>query len=571
MKTAVLSNVNIDILPRFMERGAETRNFYIGPFNQYAQEMLDKDSPLYKFHPDLLILHIEGQALFEDIFFGQFSRGEDEMAGAVDTRINDIMQSVEAFAARCRRARIFLNTIALSPHTIGGSLETNSNIISMMDLGSLFNRRLKERKLALDPLPIFIADFEKVIFREGFGRIYDARYWYLGRMPYTKFGFEKIACLYASLLSSVNGCARKAVILDLDNTLWKGIVGEDGPEGIDISEEGIGKAYRDFQKILKAVKDKGILLAVVSKNNPEDVREVFLRHPMMVLREEDFVSVKVNWREKRENMYEIAAELNLGLDSFVFIDDSAVEREMVRKGLPEVAVPDFPHDAAYLVEWFSEISDLYFNKAKLTNEDRKRTLMYRADAGRSELSRQSLSKEDFLKGLSMKAVIYKNNGLMLDRSAQLTQRTNQFNLRAKRYGAEELAGFAADKNCRVWNLELIDKFGTNGVVGLMIARINDDLSESFLDTFLMSCRVIGRGVEKAFMNYAASALKNIGVREIVGEYLPIGKNRLVKDIYAQLGFRKIEERPDESSRWLMNLAEFKPDFPEYIAIVEKDE
>jgi len=571
MKVAILSNVNIDILPRFLENeslkfGYKIQDFYIAGFNQYPQEILNRNSKLYKFSPDILLLHLEGTALFEDIFFNQFSYSDRSLRNILEDKVNESWQLIKIYNENQPHTLIFLNTLAVNPFTIGGSLETNSNCSYLYSLYYEFNRSLIRKNLASNLSSVFILDWGKEIFYKGYSQMYDSRYWYLGRIPYSRYGIRKLSEKYVLLLNSIKGKVKKVLILDLDNTLWGGIIGEDGLENIELSEDGVGKAYRDFQKLIKSTKDKGILLAIVSKNNLEDVKEIFKKHPFMILKEEDFISIKVNWRNKVRNIIEIAKELNLGLNSFVFFDDNPVEREMVKSALPDVTVPDFPEDPTYLVQWFSEVSEKYFNKTSLTEEDKNRTKMYKAEKKRVKLAKKVATVEEFLNGLNMKIIIHRDYKEMINRLVQLTQRTNQFNLRTKRYTKNDLLFFIESKDCIVWDLELIDKFGTNGITGLIIVKLDRKIKEAFIDTFLMSCRIIGRDVEVAFVNYIASILKKIGIKMLIGEYIPTKKNELVKNIYKKLGF---QEEKNGTNLWKLNLIGFEPVIPKYIKIEER--
>jgi len=571
MKIAIINNVNIDILPRFLENeslkfGYKIQDIYIAGFNQYTQEILNRNSKLYKFSPDILLFHLEGTALFEDVFFNQFSYSDQDLRLTIEDKVNELWQLVKIYSGNHPQTVIFLNTLVVNPFTIGGSLETNSNSSYLYPLYYEFNRNLIRKNLASNLSSLFILDWGKEIFYKGYSQMYDSRYWYLGRIPYSRYGIQRLSEKYILLLNSIKGKVKKVLILDLDNTLWGGIIGEDGLENIELSEDSIGKAYRDFQKLIKLTKDKGILLAIVSKNNLEDVKEIFKKHPFMILKEEDFISIKVNWGNKVQNIIEIARELNLGFDSFVFVDDNLVEREMVKSALPDVTVPDFPEDPACLVQWFSEISEKYFNKTSLTEEDKNRTKMYRAEKKRVKLAKKVATIEEFLNGLNMKIIIHKDHKEMINRLVQLTQRTNQFNLRTKRYTKNDLLIFIESKDCIVWDLELIDKFGTNGITGLIIVKLNRKIKEAFIDTFLMSCRIIGRDVEVAFVNYVALMLKKIGIKKLTGEYIPTKKNELVKDIYRKLGF---QEEKNRMNLWKLNLIGFEPVILKYIKIEER--
>ena len=341
-------------------------------------------------------------------------------------------------------------------------------------------------------------------------------------------------------------------MLDLDNTLWRGIIGEDGIDGIKLGDEGIGRAYHDFQKLIKILKHKGILLSVCSKNNLADVREVFETNKFMELKESDFAAFKINWENKVKNIKDTAAELNLGIDSFVFIDDNPFEREMVKSELPQVTVPEFPKDPAELCRWFIDLSFKYFNSSTILSEDRARTEIYQADSRRKELQKSSVTLEDFYSSLNMNAIIRVNSRDSFKRIAQLTQKTNQFNLTTRRYTENETLDLMKNNDRMVLSLKLNDRFGSNGIVGVLIVKIKDD--SSYIDTFLMSCRVIGRMVEDSFISYMAEILRAKGIINVIGEYIPTKKNSLVKDLYKRFGFDLSESREDGSTIWRFDLS-----------------
>lgn len=529
MKIAILSNVNIDILPKYLNY-----NCYVGGYNQYMQEMLNQSSQLYRYGPEILILHIDG----------------------VDIDFHPLLDAVHFYHDNQSKTAIFVNTVAISPYKINNCLDTNMGI-------HFIANQYNHHWIKNNEDYIYIIDWQKEIIKYGYENIYDSRFWYIGRIPYSRFGMEKLAEKYLQLEKAVFGKSQKILILDLDNTLWGGIIGEDGINGIRLSENGIGKAYRDFQKMIKKLKDSGILLTIVSKNNWDDIKEVFNNHPMMILKENDFVSIKVNWDDKVQNIIDITNELNVGLNSLIFIDDNKVERERVKSALSDIIVPEFPDEPAYLPKWFSNIDEKYFSRISLTKEDKNRTKLYQAEKQRNRFKQSSKSIELFLKSLNMKMIIYKNHKSMAFRLSQLTQRTNQFNLQTKRYTKSDILSFIENNDYIIWDIELIDKFGTNGIVGLLIAKINKERGIALMDTFLVSCRVIGRQIENVLMNKFLLYLKKIGIKKVIGEYIPTKKNNLVKDFYNKIGFQQLRV-----NKWYINLDDYKTTSSNYIKIKE---
>jgi FkbH-like protein len=383
---------------------------------------------------------------------------------------------------------------------------------SPSDMQRLFNEHIN---ILCTNKKIIIVDFEGFVARHGHENIYDDRLWYLARMKFDKEILELLAAMYRDYICAFLERNKKILVLDLDNTLYGGVIGEDGIDGIEIGNEGVGRIYYDFQRLIRILKERGVLLAICSKNNYSDVKEVFFNHPSMVLKEEDFIDMRINWNDKVGNLKEIANRLNLGLDSFVFLDDNPFERELIKSKLPQVTVPDFPADQANLCRWLIDISFRYFNKATITDEDKSRFDMYKSEFERKSLSKVATDLNDFYRSLKMEATITYNNNNYINRISQLTQRTNQFNLTTPRYSENQIAWFMNNKNNFVFSLELNDRFGSSGIVGVSILKI--DANVAYIDTLLLSCRVVGRTVENTFIAYMLNFLRKKGIKYIVGE------------------------------------------------------
>jgi FkbH-like protein len=342
---------------------------------------------------------------------------------------------------------------------------------------------------------------------------------------------------------------RKCIVLDLDNSLWGGVVGEDGLEGLRLGQEGIGRAYVEFQMELLNLYRKGILLAVCSKNNPEDALAVIRRHPDMQLREENFAAIRINWEDKAANVRALAEELNIGLDSLVFIDDSPVERSRIRQAAPEVLVPDWPADPAEYKMALLRLSASHFYKLAITAEDTRRGDVYKAQAERRKLAESASSLEDFYRSLQMRAKIGLADSFTIPRIAQLSQKTNQFNLTTRRYTEAEITTLSHDPDSAIWWLNLTDQFGPNGIVGVLILR-RQSPDTWLIDTFLLSCRVMGRTVEDAFLAVVARELGDV---TLIGEFRPTSKNHPVRELYPRLGFRLLRQAND-ADFWELKLA-----------------
>jgi FkbH-like protein len=387
---------------------------------------------------------------------------------------------------------------------------------------------------------LFVFDIELLFRRHGEDALLSNAFWYAGRIRYTQLMFDLLAQTLRKALDAYAQKQRKVLVLDLDNTLWGGIVGEVGAQGIALSEEGSGRCYRDFQRCLKALQKTGVLLAICSKNNPADVDEVFADNSMMLLRRDDFAAIHVNWESKPDNIARIAEHLNLATDSFVYIDDNPAEREAVSRFLPEVAVPTFPNCVEDLPTWFMrEIVPAYFSKYMITDEDARRTEQYRANEGRRKLI-AAFDLDSYLAELGIECSIHVDASSRLIRAAQMTQKTNQFNLTSRRYEVTDLARFAESPEHAVLMLDYRDRFGEEGAVGLAIV----DLTEGRIDTFLTSCRVIGRKTEHRLLDKAVELCTARGHRRILGEYIPTRKNQLAADFYELHGFKLSAEHPD---------------------------
>jgi len=349
---------------------------------------------------------------------------------------------------------------------------------------------------------------------------------------------------------------RKCIVLDLDNTLWGGIVGEDGFEGIQLGLKSTGKAFVEFQHHLLSLHNRGIILAINSKNNEDDALKVIREHPDMVLREENFACLKINWNDKVSNMKEIASEVNIGLDSLVFFDDDPFNREIMKKILPQVLTVDMPKDPAFYASTLMELTD--FNVLKITDEDTKRGQMYLQQRKRTELSKSTVSLDDFLKELNIKVNIKKADKFTIPRISQLTLKTNQFNLTTHRYQEEEIKKFVEDDKVMVHCAEVEDKFGNNGITSVFVIKENSS-DEWLVDTFLLSCRVMGRGIENAIMSHILNEAKRKNVKKVVANYIPTKKNIPCKSFLEDFGFKK------EGKNWIHS-TQNEINIPEHIVL-----
>lgn len=346
---------------------------------------------------------------------------------------------------------------------------------------------------------------------------------------------------------------KKCLILDLDNTLWGGILGEDGIDGIKLGGDYPGNVYQRWQHSLLQLSKNGIILAICSKNNENDVIEAWENNPNMVLKREHFSSVRINWHNKVSNIRDIADELNIGLDSMVFIDDNPTECELVRQLLPQVVVPDFPQKPYLLMPFFKSLLDDYFRIYAVTDEDRTKTEQYRANAIRNSHQARFSDIEDFLKSLAMEVDIIPVNDHNLPRIAQMTQKTNQFNLTTRRYTEADVQQ-RINQGWRIYCMNVKDRFGDNGITGTIFLEPVDD-SAMAIDTFLLSCRILGKGIEDVFIRTVLNQLRKEGINKVTADYLKTAKNQQTADFYDRLGMSCTHTGDDGSKHYEMMLHE----------------
>jgi FkbH-like protein len=531
MKTAVLSNINLDPLKSF----EEFKDSYFSGYNQYFIELLNNDSKINREKFEVILFHLDGEEFFKEIIRDPIAL---KLRNDFIKKFNELLMILKSYLENNKNTLFIFSNFSINPFTITSHLETNFNY-SITKFKNEINNRIYEFSIKYTNFRVL--NWEKIINYYGYKNFYDLKYWYLGRIKYNNYSFHKLVNEYNSLINAYFGKVKKVLVLDLDNTLWGGIVGEDGIHGIQLSQEGIGRSYYDFQELIKNLSKLGILLAICSKNNLNDVTEVFKNHPMMVLKLEDFVSKKINWENKVVNLKKISEELDLSLDSFVFIDDNPIERELIKNFYKEVSVPDFPTNIESLTTWFlEEIIPAYFSKLYITEEDKTKTKQYISNIERKKLS-ENFSLKDFISHLNIKLKVYINDYRFISRTAQMTQKTNQFNLTTKRYTEKDIEQYLNSKNTYIFNLEYEDRFGNEGIIGVSIVNINNNTA--IIDSFLMSCRVIGREIEYKFLLKILNFLKEKNIPDIKAMLIETTKNSLVKSFYNSCGFEILKQDP----------------------------
>ena len=505
---------------------------YTGGYNQFSQEILNLKSKLYNFSPNLTFLILDLRSVLGDLFFFPYSYTEKEKKELINSKLNELFEIITFFVKNSNSKLVLTNFNSPSYSSYGiASMKSNFNL---KDMVLYMNKKLQE--FSINQNSIFIFDFDAFVSKFGEKNVFNYQNYFFGDIkidldyiPY--FANELIPYIIAQL-----GISKKCIVLDLDNTLWGGTVGEDGFDGIKLGPQLPGNTYLEFQKNLKALKNRGIILAINSKNNFNDAIQVINEHPNMILRKEDFSSIMINWNNKVSNMYEIAQELNIGLDSIVFFDDDPVNRELMRTSLPDILTVELPKDSSEYVNTLHELPE--FSMFEITDEDSKRSEMYSQQQIRKEFEISTPNLEDLLRNLSLELTIKKSNNFTNPRISQLILKTNQFNLTTKRYTAEDILNFTNDENIIVGCAQVKDKFGDHGITGVfIIKKLNS--SEWFLDTFLLSCRIIGREIEKGILNYIINEAKKNGIKIIKSQYVRTEKNTPIQDFLPNCGFKQI--------------------------------
>jgi FkbH-like protein len=429
----------------------------------------------------------------------------------------------------------------------------------------LLTNSLNEYLLNVSSKNIKIVNLEKSILNIGIEKSIDLRYYYSSKALYTVNLLKKYTDTILPFILSANGKAKKALILDCDNTLWKGVLGEDGIDKIEMSTETKdGQIFSEIQEIALSLNKKGILLCICSKNNFQDVQEVFNSHPKILIKDENITVKKINWVDKATNIQEIANELNIGLDSLVFIDDSSFEINLVKERLPEVTVLQVPKRLSEYPKMLRRNLNLFYNLSQ-TKEDLIKVKMYKQQNEREGFEKGFVDIKDYLTSLEMNVEITKNNAILIPRISQLTQKTNQFNLTTKRYTESEIESLLKDKNVSIYTFSVSDKFGDNGVTGLCIVNLDIKNGIANIDSFLMSCRIIGRNIEVSFMNYLIEELRSFNILKITASYIKTLKNKQVKSFYNNSKFSVVNE-DDSKTNYILDTQEYNSNKIKYINI-----
>ena len=552
IKLAVLGSSTLGhLLPAIriaaLRRGIWIRT-YEGGFGQYSQELFDQRSPLHDFKPSAVLFAFDAAHLMRGASAGLATEDADAALEEIIADLRECWRGArEAFGCQVLQQTVlpvFRGLLGSNEHRLPGS---------RLRLTARLNAALRSEA---DAAGIDLVAVDDRAVQDGLAQWHDPVLWHRAKQEVSPAAAPIYGDLVARLIAARQGLSRKCLVLDLDNTLWGGAIGDDGIEGIVLGQgNALGEAFLAVQHYAREQARRGVILAVCSKNDEANALEPFDRHPEMVLKRADIACFAANWQDKAANIRAIARQLNIGLDSLVFVDDNPFERDLVRGELPMVAVPELPDDPALFPACLADAG--YFEGLAVTKEDRARSAQYQANTAREALAAEAADLPSYLRRLEMRLVVRPFDRLGLQRIVQLINKTNQINLTTRRYSEDEVLAVMADPRAFGLQFRLLDRFGDNGVIGIVIGRMTAD-DEALIDTWLMSCRVLGRGVEEAMLSVVGAATVRRGARRLIGEYRPTSKNGMVRDLFERLGFAARERADDGARIDYLSLQEYVP-------------
>jgi FkbH-like protein len=545
-KLGIVSNATIDtIVPAVIATGVRLGldiTCVSAPFGLGVQAALEPDSTINAARPDAVLLAFDHHSI------GAPPAGD---AAAAERAVADALRAIDAMREGFRThagAISIVQTIASVPAALFGSFDRAVPGTSRR-LADAFNAGLVERICGSQDVVVDVAALAESVGLEAWQ---SALQWNVAKFAFDARFVPAYAEWVCRVIAALRGKSRKCLVLDLDNTLWGGVIGDDGLEGIVLGQgDATGEAFLDVQRAALALRERGVVLAVSSKNDDAVARSAFREHSEMLLREEHIAVFQANWNDKPTNLAAIAAELNIGLDALVLLDDNPAERSLVRGTLPEVAVPELPDDPAQFASVL--LAAGYFESVAFSEEDRDRARFYAENARRAALRESVTDIEAFLRSLAMEIDFRPFDAQGRARIAQLINKSNQFNLTTRRYTESDVLALERDPEIFTLQVRLKDTFGDNGMIGVVVARPSDP-GEWEIDTWLMSCRVLGRRVEAMVLRELVLHARERGIGRLVGRYVPTGKNRLVEDHYPKLGFALLERDPSGATSWLLDSA-----------------
>ena len=531
---------------------------YENDYGQYMQELLDEHSALHAFKPNAVLFAFDAYHLTQGLHAALSAADADAALQATVARIVQCWRLARtAFGCHVMQQTVldvFPPGMGSNEHRLPGS---RSRFTAQL------NQALRE---AADREGVDLVGLDDAARRDGLATWHDPALWHRSKQEVSPALAPSYGELVGRILAARQGRSYKCLVLDLDNTLWGGVIGDDGLDGIVLGQgSAMGEGFTAVQDYAKDLARRGVILAVSSKNDEANALEPFEKHPEMTLRRTDIASFRANWQDKAANIRAIAADLNIGLDSLVFLDDNPFERNLVREQLPMVAVPEVPDDDPARVP--GVLADAgYFESLGITAEDLERTAQYQENRARDALRADATDMESYLRALDMRMVWSHFDAMGQSRVVQLINKTNQFNLTTRRHNDADVAAIIADPHAFGLQIRLLDRFGDNGIIAIIIGRLTAPDTVT-LDTWLMSCRVLGRGVERTTLNLVASQAAALGATRLIGEYLPTKKNGMVREHYTRLGFKPVATTESGASTAELDLSGFVPE-PTFIHVSE---
>jgi len=568
VRLAVLGSSTVTHLLPAIRVGGLRRGVWIdtyeSEYGQYLQELSQAHSPLHEFAPNAVLIALDAYHLTAGATSGLAHEEADAALREVRDRIREVWRLAKQ-AFRCQIVHqavlpVHLPLLGNNEHRLPGS---RANLVSRLN---------QSIRLMAETDNVDILAVDDRAARDGIGKWHDTALWHRSKQEIVPTAGPFYGDLVGRWVAATQGRSFKCLVLDLDNTLWGGVIGDDGLDGIVLGQgTPLGEAYIAFQNYARELSRRGVILAVCSKNDETNAREPFEKHPDMILRRSDIASFVANWLNKPDNLRTIAQELNIGLDALVFVDDNPFERDLVRRELPMVAVPEVSDDPTSYPVALADAG--YFEALSVTDEDRERTSQYQGNNARDALRAAVTDLPSYLRGLEMRLVWQRFDNIGLQRIVQLINKSNQFNLTTRRRTEEEVTAIIADPDSFGLQLRLLDRFGDNGIIAVIIGRlqqspgIHDQGKDLYIDTWLMSCRVLGRQVEPATLDLIVLEAARLGARRVVGEYVPTKKNGIVRDHYARLGFTVLQAAPGGGNRCALDVVSYVP-ADSFIHVVE---
>lgn len=546
LRLAILASCTVDqLLPGLrvaaLRRGIRLQT-YAPDYGQYRQEVFDAGSALYRFAPDVVLFSIDAVSLVGADFIADSAAAHR----LVDDRTAEMAGLWRAARDGLRCQVIQQAALPVFPPIMGGAEHRAPG--SPASLVRALNHKLRA---AADAEHVDILGLDEQLCIDGLGAWYAAPLWHRAKQEISPAASPLYGELVMRIVDARSGHSAKCLVLDLDNTLWGGVIGDDGLEGIELGQGSAeGEAFVAFQRYVKTLAQRGVILAVCSKNDEANALEPFDKHPDMVLKRTDIASFFANWDDKATNLRRIAAELNIGIDALVLADDNPFERNILRRELPMVAVPELPEDPSLYAQCIASAG--YFEAVEVTAEDVARGGLYQATAGLRQNRVVATDLEGYLKSLDMRLQWGLFDQVSMKRVTQLINKTNQFNLTTRRYNEAETVEMLGDPDVLGIHLRLIDRYADHGIIGVLIGRMAGD-GDLEIDSWLMSCRVLGRGVEQASLAVLAAEARRRGHRRLIGRYRPSPKNGMVRDHYPGLGFAKTCDQDDADTLWSLHL------------------